>query len=213
MEDISRRLLKERQQEDAEFGDMPKFVTSAYKQKLMEDQKWEYEDRLADAVEKNTTVESRGMHGFMSNLLTKNIAMGADVERSAVSAYTAGSSRQQKKLNEEEQGGEEKREVEQQEQARSESGGRGKSSNERDTTVVSGNKRLHDDISQDISGNDKDTQNVLPSQEKDDDRKIISSPGPTSSGKEVPDTKKASKEDAVKAARERFLARKNKAVL
>jgi len=95
-----RRLLKERQQEDAEFGDKPKFVTSAYKQKLMEDRKWEYEDRIADEVEKRTGAESRGMHGFFSNLLTKNIAMGGDVQH-AVSAYTAGSDRQRRRMEEE----------------------------------------------------------------------------------------------------------------
>jgi hypothetical protein len=41
-------------------------------------------------------VRSQGMHGFYSNLLTKNVAMGGDVEGSALSAYTAGSQRQSK---------------------------------------------------------------------------------------------------------------------
>jgi coiled-coil domain-containing protein 55 len=40
-----RKLLKERQVEDAQFGDQPKFITSAYKQKLLEEKKWNYEDR------------------------------------------------------------------------------------------------------------------------------------------------------------------------
>jgi coiled-coil domain-containing protein 55 len=40
-----KKLLKERTEEDKEFGDKPKFMTSAYKKKLLEDQKWEYEDR------------------------------------------------------------------------------------------------------------------------------------------------------------------------
>lgn len=38
-------LLKERKEEDELYGDQPKFVTNAYKQKLLEDQKWEYENR------------------------------------------------------------------------------------------------------------------------------------------------------------------------
>lgn len=42
-----RKLLKEREVEDKEFGDKPKFMTAAYKKKLQEDQKWEYEDRQA----------------------------------------------------------------------------------------------------------------------------------------------------------------------
>ena len=42
---FERKLLKERKQDDEEFGDKEKFVTAAYKQKLMESQKWEYEDK------------------------------------------------------------------------------------------------------------------------------------------------------------------------
>lgn len=34
------------------------------------------------------------MQGFYTNLLTKNVAMGGNVESSALSAYTAGSNRQ-----------------------------------------------------------------------------------------------------------------------
>lgn len=40
-----KKLLKERKLEDEQFGDKPKFVTTAYKQKLIEDQKWEIEDK------------------------------------------------------------------------------------------------------------------------------------------------------------------------
>jgi len=43
---FEKNLLKERKVEDAEFGDKDKFVTAAYKKKLLEDKKWEYEDRL-----------------------------------------------------------------------------------------------------------------------------------------------------------------------
>lgn len=42
---FERQLLKERAAEDAEFGDQPKYITSAYKQKLLEEKKWEYEDK------------------------------------------------------------------------------------------------------------------------------------------------------------------------
>jgi coiled-coil domain-containing protein 55 len=42
---FERKLLKERNEEDGEFGDKPKFITSAYKHKLQEDKQWEYEDR------------------------------------------------------------------------------------------------------------------------------------------------------------------------
>jgi hypothetical protein len=98
---LHRLLLKERQQEDAEYGDKPKFITSEYKRKLMEDQKWEMEDKIADEIDRRTGASSQGMHGFYANLLTKNIAMGGDVAESAVSAYTAGSRRQQLRLGDE----------------------------------------------------------------------------------------------------------------
>ena len=42
-----RKLLKERQVEDEQFKDkeQPKFITSAYKNKLLEEKKWNYEDQ------------------------------------------------------------------------------------------------------------------------------------------------------------------------
>lgn len=99
---VFRQLLKERQQEDEEFCTMPKFVTSAYKKKLEEEKKWEYEDKLAAVIEERTSVASAagglGLHGFYKNLLTRNIAMGSSVQASATSAYTAGSERQKKHL-------------------------------------------------------------------------------------------------------------------
>mmetsp|Transcript_12293 Transcript_12293/g.12385 ORF Transcript_12293/g.12385 Transcript_12293/m.12385 type:complete len:342 (-) Transcript_12293:208-1233(-) len=95
-----RNLLKERKKEDEEFGDTARYVTAAYKKRLMEDRKWEYEDRLAEAVEERTDVRARGMQGFYSNLLTKNLAMGGDVKTSAVSAYTSGSRRQEQVMGE-----------------------------------------------------------------------------------------------------------------
>ncbi len=45
-----KKLLKERTEEDKEFGDKPKFMTTAYKKKLLEDQKWEYEDKWVQYV-------------------------------------------------------------------------------------------------------------------------------------------------------------------
>ena len=41
-----RKLLKERQQEDHLYGDKEKFVTTAYKKKLAELEKWNEEERL-----------------------------------------------------------------------------------------------------------------------------------------------------------------------
>ncbi|CAN0414663.1 unnamed protein product, partial [Ectocarpus sp. 13 AM-2016] len=63
-----------------------KFVTSAYKKKLMEQKKWELQQQLEDEREQRNDVTKTGMGGFYSNLITKNIAMGGDVEKSANSA-------------------------------------------------------------------------------------------------------------------------------
>ena len=50
--------------------------------------------RLSEEIEKRTDVRGSGMHGFYSNMLTKNISMGGDVATNATSAYTTGSDRQ-----------------------------------------------------------------------------------------------------------------------
>jgi len=96
---FDRKLLKEREQEDAQFGDKPKFLTATYKQKLLDEKKWEYEDKLAEEVERRTDVRGSGMTGFYANLLTKNIAMGGDVGSSSTSAYTVGNERQKRLIN------------------------------------------------------------------------------------------------------------------
>jgi hypothetical protein len=79
-------------------------VTSAYKKKLMETQKWETIDRLEEEAARRREEEAggkgapgggSGMDAFFSNLLTKNIAMGADVKVAARSAYTVGSKQQE----------------------------------------------------------------------------------------------------------------------
>ena len=64
-----KQLLKERQIEDKEFGDKPKYMTAAYKKKLIEDKKWEYEDKLADEIEKNTDIRKSGMNGKLIIIL------------------------------------------------------------------------------------------------------------------------------------------------
>ncbi|CAM9223546.1 unnamed protein product, partial [Ectocarpus fasciculatus] len=99
-----RKLLRERQEEEKTLGlaeDEPKYITSAYKKKLMEEQKWDYEDKLNDEIERRNDVTTKkdGMGGFYAGLLTKNIAFGGDAA-TATSAYTAGSSRQAKYLAE-----------------------------------------------------------------------------------------------------------------
>jgi coiled-coil domain-containing protein 55 len=42
---FEKQLLKERIQEYSLYGEQPKYVTAAYKQKLIDDKKWEYEEK------------------------------------------------------------------------------------------------------------------------------------------------------------------------
>jgi len=91
-----RQLLKEQEAETAQFGETERFVTAAYKKQLQESRKWDMEDAAATEREEKTSATSAGMHGFYSNLLTKNIGMGADVAGAAVSSYTHGSKRNAK---------------------------------------------------------------------------------------------------------------------
>ncbi|CAM9672290.1 unnamed protein product, partial [Phaeothamnion confervicola] len=88
-----RKLQREREAQDAEMGEAElKFVTSAYKKKLMEQKKWQHLRELEEEREAIQDVSKVGMSGFYSNLLTKNVAMGGAVEH-ATSAFTVGSKR------------------------------------------------------------------------------------------------------------------------
>jgi coiled-coil domain-containing protein 55 len=90
---FEKRLLKEREEEDKMYGDKEKFVTSSYKAKLLENKKWEAEDRRAQEMEEKDDVrKKKGLHGFYAGLLTKNTAMGGDMKH-ATSAYTSGTKR------------------------------------------------------------------------------------------------------------------------
>jgi coiled-coil domain-containing protein 55 len=96
-----RKLLKERQAEDQLYGDKEKFISASYKRKLQEMKKWEEEDARLDAIEAVEDVTKKGqeaMAGFYANLLTKNIAMGSDVNFSK-SAYTTGKTNKSKEIS------------------------------------------------------------------------------------------------------------------
>lgn len=186
-----RKLLKERLEEDKLLGinseETTKFMTSAYKEKLLEDQKWKYEEKLIEEVDKRTNAENKGMLGFYANLLTKNISMGGNVAENAISAYTAGSLRQQKVLP------------------------TGSSSINTATEDPMPRKNLQTEVHNQESssrfptdnGNVNDTKNKKVNEENEDRRVPQQS-------KESSDSKQ-SKEKAVNAAKERYLARKRSA--
>lgn len=73
-----RQLAKERAAEDHLFGDKERFVTGAYRKKLEEQQKWKEEQKRKKEEEEANAVEKRGHMGdFYRNLLRSNVAFGA----------------------------------------------------------------------------------------------------------------------------------------
>ncbi|CAM6101392.1 unnamed protein product [Calypogeia fissa] len=77
-----RRLTKEREKEDHLYGDKDKFVTSAYKKKLIEMGKWKEEERLRELREQAHEVSGKkDLSDFYRNLLKNNVAFGAGKEK------------------------------------------------------------------------------------------------------------------------------------
>ncbi|CAN6228196.1 unnamed protein product [Urochloa humidicola] len=72
-----RKLQKERSKEDNLFGDKDKFVTSAYRKKLEEQQKWLEEERIRQLREEREDVtKKKDLSDFYFGL-EKNVAFGA----------------------------------------------------------------------------------------------------------------------------------------
>ncbi|XVE59629.1 hypothetical protein DITRI_Ditri05aG0061400 [Diplodiscus trichospermus] len=73
-----RKLVKERSKEDHLYADKDKFVTSAYKKKLAEQAKWMEEERLRQLrEEKDDVTKKSDLSDFYFNL-GKNVAYGAN---------------------------------------------------------------------------------------------------------------------------------------
>ena len=70
-----RKLQREREEDEDEFGDKEKFVTSGYREKLEADRKLAEEEAKAAAKEEDVT-KQRGLGGFYRNLLNNNVAFG-----------------------------------------------------------------------------------------------------------------------------------------
>lgn len=72
-----RKLAKERSKDEHLFADKDKFVTSAYKKKLAETEKWMQEERLRELREERDDVTKKSdLSDFYFNL-SKNVAFGA----------------------------------------------------------------------------------------------------------------------------------------
>ncbi len=84
-----KKLLKEREAEDAIYGDTPQFVTSAYREKLKEREQWELEEKKAEREGVGSDVHHKGMASFYGNILnnkTQLLTSSGDIPSS--SAYT-----------------------------------------------------------------------------------------------------------------------------
>ncbi|KAL1557585.1 nuclear speckle splicing regulatory protein 1-like [Salvia divinorum] len=73
-----RKLAKERSQDEHLYADKDKFVTSAYKKKLAEQAKWIEEERLRELREQKDDVTTKAdLSDFYFNL-SKNVAFGSE---------------------------------------------------------------------------------------------------------------------------------------
>lgn len=72
---FERKLQKEAKKDEELYEKSEKFVTTAYKQKLLERQQWEEEENIR--ASKEDVTKKKDMMDFYKNLLTKNIAYGA----------------------------------------------------------------------------------------------------------------------------------------
>lgn len=179
-----RRLLHERQQEDALFGDKEKLVSASYKRKLVEMKRWDDEDRRLDAIEAANDVTKQGEHalaGFYANLMTRNIAMGGDAAQ-ATSAYTAGG----RKRGDEDEG--------RKKQRVDDHGARGEKEPGREDDKEASRKDQDERLDEKRERRDEVSSSR---REKEEVAKVEQLTEP-----------KQSKEDAIAAARARFLARK-----
>lgn len=189
-----RRLLNERKADDALYGDKEKLVSASYKRKLQEMQRWDAEDARLAAQEEREDVARQGENAiaaFYANL-NKNIAMGGSTEN-AQSAYTAKDARHVATLLEQPIQANIGHELK-----------RRRDGSERLTT---------DNLSkipaaENASGREQINQNQQSPLLHDDspDHKVVGASADVSLPQQ--ESTKLSKEDAIAAARVRFLARK-----
>merc|ERR1711990_1208655 len=80
---IERKVQKERDAEGDEFADKEKFVTAAYKQKMIEIEEQEKEEKLQDLKESIMDVtKQKDMSGFYKHFLNRNSRIDEEVKES-----------------------------------------------------------------------------------------------------------------------------------
>ncbi|KAI4304762.1 hypothetical protein MLD38_040233 [Melastoma candidum] len=189
-----RKLTKERNKEDHLYADKDKFVTGAYKRKLAEQQKWLEEERMRELLEEKEDVTKKSDLSEFYFSLEKNVAFGkrAPVVRNTEKPVE---SMKQEKPKEEN---------------RSPFQGEGPSLSMDSTQAESPdipnlNKVEEEDSPVSIPVKNAEPQDTRPSDEALPEEKCAAEPSSSSVPKQ--DHHKRS-QDALAAAKERFLARK-----
>jgi hypothetical protein len=152
-------------------------------------------------MEAKHDVVKNGMQGFYANLLTKNIATGADVDKNATSAYTAGGRRIDKALT----GGDKSSVVKEDEDVAKDSGtgayDNGKKLEKRDrqehVPEEEGNEHKREKLH-----NSSSSSSVIQAKRDEDNPEEDASKSSSSVSLEV------KKEVKIMSARDRYLARK-----
>lgn len=77
-----RKLQREKDAEGNLFGDKEKFITAAYKKKLIEQKKWLEEEAKREEEERKQDVTKKAdLSDFYANLLTNNVALGTTQQK------------------------------------------------------------------------------------------------------------------------------------
>ncbi|GAV58945.1 DUF2040 domain-containing protein [Cephalotus follicularis] len=195
-----KKLAKERSKEDHLYADKDKYVTSAYKKKLAEQAKWMEEERLRQLREdKDDVTKKSDLSDFYFNL-GRNVAFGAREVESRKAEKQAETKRPEKEGDARETG----------EASKADASNKGRLS--MDSNSASDTSRVKE-------GNQSES-NTLSKRSFESDSKLVSNepvtetPAQEKASAELPAADQSQRdhhkrnEDALAAAKERFLARK-----
>jgi coiled-coil domain-containing protein 55 len=220
-----RQLAKERAAEDHLYGDKEKFVTAAYKKKLEEEAKWKAEQKQKQVDEEQNAVEKKGHMGdFYRNILRNNVAFGT--AEKAVVAEKPAAGQKQKQAVKEGGGGDDDIMPERRAQMEVRAGGAKKEQavprqpSNADATDKAREMDKKEDLIDKKSVEEKqqegrvENSGAAGTSRKEEERETgaaVDQAAEAAAAQAAALVSKKSREDAVAAARERYLARKRKA--
>lgn len=201
-----RKLAKERSKEDHLYADKDKFVTGAYKRKLAEQAKWMEEERLRQIrEEKDDVTKKKDLTDFYVNL-EKNVAFGASAPESRKMEKHAESKKPEKHVELQKP----EKHVELQKPEKHEEKMNVNISGEGSSLITTNShaepSRMPEGLQAEASPDSKKSFEGI-HEKQATDASAQEKPEPSSSNKPLPDHHKRN-QDALAAAKERFLARK-----